>query len=396
MLHRIRIPEVRAISRLLCAVTIAAIALAAWVSPASAHALYEKSQPASGGQLQDAGPDPGLVHRGGRAAVQPARSPRHRPQARRPRTTATSARVAQRRWSSRCPSSPTAPTWWPGGRSRRWTATSRAACSRWWWGRRPRSLDDRGAGLRADAARTCWRAGSAMSRRWPCSAGSCSTSSSRGVRLQPRRPPTSTALDQARLRRVGLVACAASCSGDAARDGLSGGERSRRLAVWQALGEPTARLLGTRLGPALGASVAWACSLRGAGVLSGARTAATGRRCLGAPCCSPISLSSHAAAITGGAWLAVLVDWLHQVAAAAWVGGLFAFVLLRDRLRGRRRTSMSCCLSSRRWCPRFSALAIVSRRRAGCHRPVPDVAPGQGPAGPRDALRAARWSSSCC
>src|SRR5215208_4112089 len=55
MLHRIRIPEVRAISRLLCAVTIAAIALAAWVSPASAHALYDRSQPASRGQLETPG-----------------------------------------------------------------------------------------------------------------------------------------------------------------------------------------------------------------------------------------------------------------------------------------------------------------------------------------------------
>ena len=41
-----------------------------------------------------------------------------------------------------------------------------------------------------------------------------------------------------------------------------------------------------------------------------------------------ISLSSHAAALPSGTWLAVLLDWLHQVAAAAWVGGLFAFVSL--------------------------------------------------------------------
>src|SRR5205085_1850576 len=34
------------------------------------------------------------------------------------------------------------------------------------------------------------------------------------------------------------------------------------------------------------------------------------------------SLNSHSAALLSGAYLGVAVDWLHLVAAAAWIGGL--------------------------------------------------------------------------
>src|SRR5207253_3460372 len=38
------------------------------------------------------------------------------------------------------------------------------------------------------------------------------------------------------------------------------------------------------------------------------------------------SLNSHAAALLSGAYLAVVVDWLHFIGVAAWIGGLISLV----------------------------------------------------------------------
>ncbi|MCC6176982.1 MAG: copper resistance protein CopC [Chloroflexi bacterium] len=129
--------------------------------------------------------------------------------------------------------------------------------------------------------------------------------------------------------------------------------------VLQAIGQPVAQLLGTRLGLlwqlrlalaivlllllawARGRALTWSGLVASAGVLVA------------------ISMNSHAAAIPSGAWLAVPADWVHQVAAAAWVGGLFTFALLLH-VAGPTLEQPSSAALVARLIPRFSALAIVS------------------------------------
>ena len=66
-----------------------------------------------------------------------------------------------------------------------------------------------------------------------------------------------------------------------------------------------------------------------------------------------------AAAVSSGPWLATTLDWLHQVAAAAWAGGLFAFALLVPRLLRRLKPAARTAILAE-IVPRFSRLAIVS------------------------------------
>ena len=160
------------------------------------------------------------------------------------------------------------------------------------------------------------------------------------------------------LRRLGLIACGALIV--ATLVGLIvQAANAADLPVWQALGEPVARLLTTRLGLLWEARLA--CAVLLAAILWKGRGAifdAAGLL-LSLAVLLAISLSSHAAALPTGSWLAVLLDWLHQVAAAAWVGGLFAFVLLLRLARAQpdstRTTPLVALLV-----PRFSLVAIVS------------------------------------
>ncbi|MFN8526531.1 MAG: copper resistance protein CopC [Chloroflexota bacterium] len=131
------------------------------------------------------------------------------------------------------------------------------------------------------------------------------------------------------------------------------------VSVSDALGEPLRQLLGTRLGYLWLARLAVATVLVAAFLLlplsalhwvAGLATA-TG---LGL-----ISLGSHAAAVSSGPWLAAFLDWLHQVAAAAWVGGLLAFVLCAGPTIVRvpppqRGRFLAAAI------PRFSVVAAVS------------------------------------
>lgn len=71
------------------------------------------------------------------------------------------------------------------------------------------------------------------------------------------------------------------------------------------------------------------------------------------------SLVAHASGAGDWAWLAILADWLHLVAVAAWIGGVFAFSLaigpfLRAVEAGQRGPALA------RMIPRFSRLAIAS------------------------------------
>jgi copper transport protein len=73
-----------------------------------------------------------------------------------------------------------------------------------------------------------------------------------------------------------------------------------------------------------------------------------------------VTLSGHAAAVSADLLVyAVLVDWLHLLAAALWVGGLFFIVLiylplLKDHSLSERASSLLTIL------PRFTPLAITS------------------------------------
>jgi len=161
-----------------------------------------------------------------------------------------------------------------------------------------------------------------------------------------------------RFRRVGLVACTilllASLLGM-----VSQAANAADVSLREALGAPLLRLLGTRLGVLwevrFGLSlvlVLLVCSARGRLLWWGGLLASVAVLLV-------ISLNSHAAAIQDGAWLAVTLDWLHQVAAAAWVGGLFSFAVLvptvTSALQPPQRLSILATVV-----PRFSALAILS------------------------------------
>ncbi|MFN0070476.1 MAG: CopD family protein [Chloroflexota bacterium] len=85
---------------------------------------------------------------------------------------------------------------------------------------------------------------------------------------------------------------------------------------------------------------------------------ATGVLALGAATLLLTSLTSHAAAFPRGAELAVAVDWLHQTAAACWMGGLAGLVLLAGKTLSAGAPEQTQLLG--RIVPRFSTLAIVS------------------------------------
>lgn len=72
-----------------------------------------------------------------------------------------------------------------------------------------------------------------------------------------------------------------------------------------------------------------------------------------------IGLISHSAGVPTGTWVAIGTDWLHQVAAAAWVGGLFAFVVLLSLARSQVNRESAARLVAG-LVPRFSFLAIVA------------------------------------
>src|SRR5215212_10056217 len=160
------------------------------------------------------------------------------------------------------------------------------------------------------------------------------------------------------FRRLGVAACvvllAASVLGM-----VSQAANAADVSLGEALGQPLLRLLGTRLG------VLWLVRFGLTGLLALLVCAAPARLLWwrGLPASIAvllvISLNSHAAALNEGAWLAITLDWLHQVAAAAWVGGLFSFAVLvpvvTRALQPPQRLPVLATVV-----PRFSLLAIAS------------------------------------
>ncbi len=78
---------------------------------------------------------------------------------------------------------------------------------------------------------------------------------------------------------------------------------------------------------------------------------------LGAAVLLTFSIGSHAAAVAGRGW-AILADYVHLVAAAAWLGGLVLLVVLLWQLRQQTTPSDSAAL--RHAVRRFSLLATVA------------------------------------
>src|SRR5262245_54085996 len=70
------------------------------------------------------------------------------------------------------------------------------------------------------------------------------------------------------------------------------------------------------------------------------------------------SLNSHAAALLSGAYLGVAVDWLHLMAAAAWVGGLLSLTYVLPRTVRATQANGDRILAGA--VGRFSTLAIAS------------------------------------
>jgi copper transport protein len=85
---------------------------------------------------------------------------------------------------------------------------------------------------------------------------------------------------------------------------------------------------------------------------------ASGTLALGAAVLLLTSLTSHSAALPRGAELTVALDWLHQISAAFWVGGLVGLVLLVGQTFQAGATERAQLLA--RVVPRFSALATGS------------------------------------
>ena len=167
-----------------------------------------------------------------------------------------------------------------------------------------------------------------------------------------------TAAFLSRQRRYGLIAC-----------GLVGlamllgmvvqAANAANVAVWEAIGSPVMRLVGTQIGAIWLTRLGWLALLALILWRSPGRFGDWAGMIVGACMLLAISLISHAAAVPTGAWLAIGLDWLHQLGAAAWVGGLFSFAVLLLAARGSsERERLPAILSA--MVPRFTTLAIVS------------------------------------
>jgi copper transport protein len=182
--------------------------------------------------------------------------------------------------------------------------------------------------------------------------------------LVARRPlarlgtPELVALYDARMLRLSVIACVGVIV-SAAVGVVFQAANASDISPLEALGAPLFRLLGTRLGILWQARIACALLLVPALWFTRGRVRDSIGLVLGAILLGAFSLNSHAAAVPDAEWLTILADWLHQIAASAWVGGLFAFVLLaltaQRTLEPERRTALLAALV-----PRFSSLAMVA------------------------------------
>jgi methionine-rich copper-binding protein CopC len=331
--------------RALLIVALAAVLLGTTARPASAHALYEKSQPATGGQLET----PGQIQVSFTEDVEPQFSQLE--------VLDTSRRKVDLDDSHSPPGSPKAltvsvPQLPDGTYMVAWRALS-AVDGHVTRGVFPLVVGAGGLDLAMTEAPAYVPGAPDVLARWVGYAAAVVLAGGLLFRLliagpALRRVPVEglEAIFDQRLSRWGLIASVALLL--ATLLGMvSQAANAADRPIWQALGEPVMRLLTTRLG--LLWELRLACGLLLALVfwrVRGPLQTWIGLP-LGLTLLMAISLGSHAAAIPSGTWLAVLLDWLHQVAAAAWVGGLVAFVLLlrlaRAQVDGTRNTPLVCC-----------------------------------------------------
>jgi copper transport protein len=342
-------------TRLLCAVVIAAVLLAGSVASASAHALYEKSQPASGGQLET----PGQIQVSFTEDVEPQFSELEVLDTSRKRVDLGDSHLTPGSTKSLVVSVPNLPD---GTYMVAWRALS-AVDGHVTRGVFPLVVGAGGLDLWvADAPAYVPNAADVAARWLGYVAALALLGGFLFNLLVARRALTApaarevAALYESRQRRLGLAACAGVIV-----SALAGlvfqAANAADVSPLQALGEPVTRLLGTRLG------LLWQLRIASGLVAAGALYLLRGRvldivgLLVGCVLMLAVSLNSHAAATPSGVWLTVLADWLHQVAAAAWVGGLFAFVVLVGSART-RATSEDVLRLLAVLIPRFSAVAI--------------------------------------
>lgn len=127
--------------------------------------------------------------------------------------------------------------------------------------------------------------------------------------------------------------------------------------IWTIFGQPLGRWLGTRSGSIWLARLAMLAMLLGCFWLGPARWRIVAGLVLAGALLLLTSLTSHAAALSRGAELAVAADWLHQVGAAIWLGGLVAILLLiPEAVRAASADRLALLASV---VPRFSVLAMA-------------------------------------
>jgi copper transport protein len=355
-----RLPHLRFRSTLIATLTgllLTALLFGGTVRPASAHALYEKSQPASGGQLQS----PGQIMVWFTEPVEPGLSELHVLDTARKRVDLQDTALALGETRALTVSVPELPD---GTYTVAWSVLS-AVDGHVTRGVFPLVVGAGGLDISVQDEPAPLPNPLDVLARWIAYVGTLALAGAFVFRAAIAGPvlarfgsPDLTDTFERRQRRYGLVLCVAVILA-MLLGMLVQAANAANVDVLAAIGSPVARLLGTQVGTiwgvrlgcvALMALVLWLAPRRlldGAGVVAGAALLLS------------ISLISHSAGVPTGTWLAIGADWVHQLAAASWVGGLFAFVLLlavaRPLVERERFAQLVASLV-----PRFSTLAIVA------------------------------------
>jgi copper transport protein len=125
-----------------------------------------------------------------------------------------------------------------------------------------------------------------------------------------------------------------------------------------AFGDPLLRYLGTRNGMIWLVKAIMLVLIVALQVLWPRPLLLAGTLVLGGVFMVGTSLTSHAAALNRGAELATAIDWLHQLAGAAWLGGLASALLLLPEIHHAPGSDRPALLGA--VVPRLSAVATVS------------------------------------
>ncbi len=343
--------------RVLGALLLAALVLGGTPRAASAHALYERSQPASGAQLEA----PGQIQVWFTEAVEPTFSVLEVLDASRKRVDLQDTHAAPGEVKALVVSVPELPD---GTYMVAWRVLS-AVDGHVTRGVFPLVVGPGGLTITVEDEPVTYPNPLDVAARWVVYLGSLALAGGFIFRLLVALPvlrrvgASALAADfERRGRRYGLLICAAVAVAMLLGIVVQAANASN-VAVWEAVGAPFVRLMGTQVG------TVWFARLGSVALLALLLWRAPSRivdwlgLVVSAGLLLAISMISHAAAVPNGVWLALSMDWLHQASAAAWVGGLFSFVLLlllaRTALQEDERTRFVAGLV-----PRFSTLALAA------------------------------------